>query len=209
MAALFNRSRRDTFKLELGRRGFDNRVAYELDRIGFEIYNDPHFIKTYHIHNSSANPVRSWRFELISYPPPYRFIDIPDYGIDKSAEQSEPKFQTPSGTISVALCDEALVWESPRPGKNTTTPIFPSLHFNATKVDSAHRAQILKDIKNLFICYSFDDNTPSCSRIVKGTPLPQVDLERGLFHSGEAWLSEKKSDARKHAAVSTVFYIEE
>ncbi len=107
-----------------------------------------------------------------------------------------------------SVLDEVLVWVSPRPWQNTTTPISPSLQINAANADSVLRANFLEGLENWEICYSFDGNAQVCSGIVKGTSLLPVTLDRGLFHSGEAWLSEKKSGLRRHAAVSTVFFVE-
>jgi hypothetical protein len=41
-----------SFDFALGRPGCDNRVAWLLDKIGYTLYNDPLFIKTYHVHQS-------------------------------------------------------------------------------------------------------------------------------------------------------------
>jgi hypothetical protein len=41
------------FDFEFGKPGCDNKVTYLMSVLGFEILNDPEFIKTYHIHNSN------------------------------------------------------------------------------------------------------------------------------------------------------------
>ena len=47
---LFSKNELDIFKIQLGVPGCDNKITYLFRIIGFEIYNDPEYIKTYHCH---------------------------------------------------------------------------------------------------------------------------------------------------------------
>lgn len=55
----------------LGKRGCDNRLAYELRRAGYRVTNPSKTIKTYHVHNSN---IRSYSF-TDAVPEPYDTID--------------------------------------------------------------------------------------------------------------------------------------
>ena len=46
----FTKKELDTFKIHLGIPGCDNKICYLFKILGFEIYNDPLYIKTYHCH---------------------------------------------------------------------------------------------------------------------------------------------------------------
>lgn len=53
----------------LGKRGCDNRIAYEFQVAGYKILNPSKTIKTYHVHNSG---IRYYNHEAV--PPPYLTI---------------------------------------------------------------------------------------------------------------------------------------
>jgi hypothetical protein len=46
----FTKNELDIFKIQLGVPGCDNKITYLFRIIGYEIYNDPDYIKTYHCH---------------------------------------------------------------------------------------------------------------------------------------------------------------
>jgi hypothetical protein len=50
----FGKKEYNTFNFEFGKPGCDNKIIYLMSTLGFEILNDPEFIKTYHIHNSNV-----------------------------------------------------------------------------------------------------------------------------------------------------------
>ena len=49
---LFSKKELDIFKIQLGIPGCDNKVTYLFKILGYDIYNDPEYIKTYHCHTS-------------------------------------------------------------------------------------------------------------------------------------------------------------
>ena len=53
----FTKKEMDIFKIQLGFPGCDNKITYLFKILGFEIYNDPLYIKTYHCH---ANMERNY-----------------------------------------------------------------------------------------------------------------------------------------------------
>ena len=53
----FTKKELDVFKIQLGIPGCDNKITYLFKILGYDIYNDPMYIKTYHCH---ANPVRNY-----------------------------------------------------------------------------------------------------------------------------------------------------
>lgn len=46
----FTKKEMDMFKIQLGIPGCDNKITYLFKILGYEIYNDPEYIKTYHCH---------------------------------------------------------------------------------------------------------------------------------------------------------------
>jgi hypothetical protein len=58
------------FQFELGRPGCDNKLCYLFKILGYDIYNDPSFIKTYHYHTETA---RNYAHKE-KVPNPYGFI---------------------------------------------------------------------------------------------------------------------------------------
>jgi len=56
------------FNFELGTPGCDNKLCYLMSCLGFDVRNDPLFIKTFHVH---ASTVRRYPPSL---PPPYLFV---------------------------------------------------------------------------------------------------------------------------------------
>jgi hypothetical protein len=71
------------FNFEFGKPGCDNKIIYLMSTIGFEIINDPEFIKTYHIHSSNIrNYTSSDRVNK-----PYELV-IPKYFLEKAKNQN-------------------------------------------------------------------------------------------------------------------------
>jgi hypothetical protein len=54
------------FHFEMGRPGCDNKLNYLFDLLGFEVYNDPKRVRTYHCHKEAER-----NYTLDSVPPPY------------------------------------------------------------------------------------------------------------------------------------------
>lgn len=63
------------FDVLLGQQGCDNKLIYLFKIFGFEIFNEPNFVRTYHNHSSQ---IRNYNLSVI--PPPYGFIC--PYGFD-------------------------------------------------------------------------------------------------------------------------------
>ena len=62
----FGKKECKVFNFEFGKPGCDNKMTYLMSTLGFEILNDPEFIKTYHIHTSN---IRSYsNLDKISKP---------------------------------------------------------------------------------------------------------------------------------------------
>ena len=56
------------FNFELGRPGCDNKLNYLFRFLGFEVYNDPMFLRTYHCHKEEGRA-----YTLAAVPPPYMY----------------------------------------------------------------------------------------------------------------------------------------
>jgi hypothetical protein len=59
------------FNFELGRPGCDNKLNYLFRLLGFEVYNDPNFVRSYHVHREETRA-----YALPAVPPPY-MLSIP------------------------------------------------------------------------------------------------------------------------------------
>ena len=57
----------------LGYRGCDNRIAYELDKVGYKVRNVGRTIKTYHLHITGIRNYDHTNKYLV--PPPYKMIE--------------------------------------------------------------------------------------------------------------------------------------
>jgi hypothetical protein len=73
----FGKREYNTFNFEFGKPGCDNKITYLMSTLGFEILNDPEFIKSYHIHESN---VRNYT-NSDSVTPPYEMV-IPKKSFD-------------------------------------------------------------------------------------------------------------------------------
>jgi hypothetical protein len=51
----FTKKELDVFNIQLGVPGCDNKITYLFKIIGYEIYNDPEYIKTYHCHANNSH----------------------------------------------------------------------------------------------------------------------------------------------------------
>jgi len=65
-----NKNECKMFNFEFGKPGCDNKITYLMSTIGFEIINDPFFIKSYHLHESN---IRNYSIKD-SIPPPYEIV---------------------------------------------------------------------------------------------------------------------------------------
>jgi len=65
------------FNFEFGRPGCDNKFAYLLTILGYDVINDPGAIRTYHVH---SNPARSYGAKV---PPPYTLLVPYGYPFEK------------------------------------------------------------------------------------------------------------------------------
>ena len=65
------------FNFEFGKPGCDNKMTYLLAMLGYELLNDPRFIKSYHIHLSNIRGYNS----NDAVAPPYELV-LPKYMID-------------------------------------------------------------------------------------------------------------------------------
>ena len=74
------------FNFEFGKPGCDNKITYLMSVLGFEIINDPNFIKSYHVHNTNirnySNSDRINKPYEIVIPPYYLKGTQEFYGID-------------------------------------------------------------------------------------------------------------------------------
>ena len=65
----------DIFKIQLGIRGCDNKITYLFKILGYEIYNDPEHIKTYHCHTNTERTYNG----MIDQPYCYIYpVNVPD-----------------------------------------------------------------------------------------------------------------------------------
>jgi len=58
------------FNFEFGRPGCDNKMTYLMSTLGFNVLNDPEYIKTYHLHNTN---IRNYT-NADSIKPPYEIV---------------------------------------------------------------------------------------------------------------------------------------
>jgi hypothetical protein len=60
----------EDFNFYFGRQGCDNRTLYLVHKFGYEIINDPYFVKTYHIHKTNGRTYGEYN----RIPSPYVFV---------------------------------------------------------------------------------------------------------------------------------------
>jgi hypothetical protein len=72
---------RKVFDFEFGKPGCDNKITYLMTVLGYEVVNDPAFIKTYHVH---SNQTREYTF-MDRVPDPYALVVPYGYPNDKIA----------------------------------------------------------------------------------------------------------------------------
>lgn len=58
------------FNFELGQPGCDNKLNYLFDLLGYAVYNDPAFVRTYHCHRDESPR----QYALKPLPPPYMYV---------------------------------------------------------------------------------------------------------------------------------------
>ena len=78
---IINKKQIDLFNFHFGKPGCDNKVTYLLWILGYTIYNDPYFVKTFHFHTTN---IRNYN-EGMRIPSPYLLIT--PYISDKNINQ--------------------------------------------------------------------------------------------------------------------------
>ena len=93
------------FNFEFGKPGCDNKMAYLMNILGYEVINDPVHIKTYHAH---ANPARDYTVND-RVPPPYTLV-VP-YGYSTDAITPSLRISTAdlSPSIDIRFEDNVLL----------------------------------------------------------------------------------------------------
>jgi hypothetical protein len=89
----------NVFKFHLGAPGCDNKLCYLFSMLGYTVYNDPEFIKTYHYHTEEG---RKYTLEVV--PPPRMYISPAGC----VANPTIYTFNHPNDTLATYLQDRLL-----------------------------------------------------------------------------------------------------
>ena len=87
------------FQFEFGKPGCDNKILYLMKLLGYKVLNDPHFIKTYHFHNTQ---IRDYNNTTDTVPEPYFFL------FPANVSNSPANIQLYAPHINVYNCNDKL-----------------------------------------------------------------------------------------------------
>ena len=88
------------FDFELGQMGCDNKIVYLMMVLGFEVLNDPFFIKTYHYHSTN---IRNYTVNN-RIPPPYAMI------IPARITRQLPLYREIKNALRLSFNDNSLLY---------------------------------------------------------------------------------------------------
>jgi len=90
----------NVFKFHLGAPGCDNKLCYLFSMLGYTVYNDPDFIKTYHYHTEEGR-----NYSLAVVPRPHMYIAPARHGV---ANPTIYTFNHPNDTLAAYIHDQRL-----------------------------------------------------------------------------------------------------